>query len=162
MLEIKRLPADRWREYRNLRLEALRSEPRAFGSSPEREEGLTGNQWRRRSKNTIVALWEGKPVGVIGLVFNDRPKTKHVADIVGFYVSDAYRGQGVGTRLLEEALSAASKKRGVLKVKLAVNPDQRAALKLYKSAGFRVTGRLKKELKVGHVFLDEVMMEKFL
>ena len=160
MLEIRKLPADRWRDYRDLRLEALKSDPPAFGSSPEEEEGIAEDEWRRRTQDTLFALWDDRPVGMIILAFNDRPKTKHIASIYGVYVCIDHRGDGVGTRLLEDALLLVRKKKGIVKVKLAVNPQQRAAVKLYERAGFVVAGRTRKELKVGRRFFDTLIMEK--
>lgn len=162
MLEIKRLRADRWEEYRDLRLEALRRDPTAFGSSPEAEENLTEEEWRKRIQNTLFALSDGRVVGMVAVVLNERPKTRHVADVFGVYVSPDHRGGGVGTRLLEEAMRLIRKNGGVVKVKLAVNPEQRAAVRLYEKMGFQVAGRLKKELKVGRRFYDELLMEKLL
>ena len=43
LIEIKAVPASRWREARDLRLRALRTEPAAFGSSYEEEEKLSDN-----------------------------------------------------------------------------------------------------------------------
>ena len=101
-------------------------------------------------------------IGMIVCLFNDRPKTRHIAEIVGVYVSANHRGEGVGTRMLESALSLIRSDKRSVKVKLAVNPEQRAAVKLYKKAGFVVTGRTKKELKVGRRFFDLLFMEKHL
>ncbi len=162
LLEIGKLPSERWEEYRDFRLEALRRVPAAFGSSPELEARLTEEEWRKRIQNTLFALWDGRPVGMVAFVLNDRPKTRHVADIFGVYVSADHRGEGVGTKLLEEAMRLIRKHRGVVKIKLTVNPEQRAAVKLYERAGFVVAGRLRKELKVGHRYFDELVMEKLL
>ena len=162
MLKIGRLSADRWEDYRDLRLEALKSDPYAFGSSFEEEVVLAEDEWKRRIQNVLFAMSDDAPIGMIVCLFNNRPKTKHIAEIVGVYVSASQRGQGVGTRMLERALSLIRSKKGIVKVQLAVNPEQRAAVKLYKSAGFFVWGRTKKELKVGRRFCDMLFMEKHL
>jgi RimJ/RimL family protein N-acetyltransferase len=162
LIRIGRLPADRWEDYRDLRLEALRSDPSAFGSSFEEEVTLTEDDWKGRIRNALFALSDDAPIGMVVCLFNDRPKTKHIAEIVGVYVSANHRGEGVGTRMLERALLAIRNKKGVVKVQLAVNPEQRAAVKLYERAGFVVWGRTKKELKVGRRFCDMLFMEKHL
>jgi ribosomal protein S18 acetylase RimI-like enzyme len=160
LVEIRKLPADRWMDYRNLRLEALKSDPSAFGSSFEEEETLTEDEWRRRIQNVLFAMSDGSPVGMIVYAVSGRSKTKHIAEIFGVYVSNGHRGRGVGTRMLERALSQIRKNRGVIKVKLAVNPEQIPAVKLYRKAGFVVTGRARKELKIGRKFSDVLYMEK--
>lgn len=162
MVEIRKLPPDRWREYRDLRFEALKREPSAYGSSIEETKKLTGKEWKRRIKSVLFALSDDRPVGMIVYVFDQGLKSRHIAEIYGFYVSADYRGQGVGTRLLERALSLIRKNKRVIKVELAVNPEQRAAVKLYRKAGFIVSGRTEKELKVGRRFYAMLFMEKWL
>ena len=97
---------------------------------------------------------------MIVYVFDRGLKTRHIAEIYGFYVSANHRGEGIGTRLLEHALLMIRKNDRVIKVKLAVNPEQRVAVKMYKKAGFVATGRVKKELKVGRKFYGMLFMEK--
>jgi ribosomal protein S18 acetylase RimI-like enzyme len=162
LVKIRKLPADRWEQYRNLRLEALRSDPAAFGSSFEEESVLTEDEWKRRMSNALFAVSGGTPIGMIVCLFNDRPKIRHIAEIVGVYVSANYRGEGVATEMLKHSLSLIRSHGGIVKVKLAVNPEQRAAVRLYKKAGFLVTGRTKKELMVGRRYVDMLFMEKHL
>ena len=65
MIEVKKLPPDRWKDYRDLRLTALRSDPLAFGSSYAEEKNLTEDEWKRRLNNAIFVLSNDKPVGMI-------------------------------------------------------------------------------------------------
>jgi RimJ/RimL family protein N-acetyltransferase len=162
LIEIKFLPEDRWKEARELRLEALKTEPSAFGSSVEEEERLTEAEWRERTKNALVALSDGRLVGTITYIFSHRVKTKHVAYIYGFYVGPDYRGQGFGRKLLEAALKNIGENKSIVKVQLQANPKQEAAIALYKSAGFQVVGELKKEMKIGGEYHNELVMEKYL
>ncbi len=160
MIEIKKLPASRWKDYRDLRLEALRSDPPAFGSSYDEEELLAEVEWKRRMENVLFALSEGKPVGMNVYVFGERLRTRHVANIYGVYVTAGHRGEGVGTRLLERALRLIQKNKEIVKVKLAVNPEQLAAVKMYGRAGFVIAGRMRKEVKIGRRYYDALVMEK--
>ena len=50
MIEIKKLPPSRWKDFRDLRLEALQNEPLAFASSYEEEKKFTQDEWKRRIK----------------------------------------------------------------------------------------------------------------
>ncbi len=162
MIEVKALPPERWGETRELRLQALKTDPIAFGSSYEEEENLAEAEWQRRMKNALFALSDDKVVGTITYVFSDRVKSKHIARIFGFYVDPNYRGRGVGRKLLESALKLIQKNKDVVKVQLFVNPEQGVAVKLYKEMGFVVVGQMKKEIKVGELFYDELIMEKML
>lgn len=160
MTEVKRLPPDRWREYRALRLEALETDPSAFATSVEEDAALPEEEWRRRCRNTLFAVSEDKPVGMIGYVVGNRVKTKHVADIFAVYVTPSRRGEGIGTVLLAKALAEIRKNDGIRKVKLQVNPRQREAVRLYQRAGFEVAGLSKREMKVGRTFHDLLLMER--
>jgi ribosomal protein S18 acetylase RimI-like enzyme len=143
-------------------LEALKSDPSAFSSSVEEESALSEEEWKRRTKNALFAVSDGTLVGMIVCVFSERTKIRHVADIFGVYVSTDYRGKGVGTRLLERTLSMIHRNKRIVKVELAVNPEQRAAVRMYEKAGFVVVGRGTKEIRVGRRFFDMLYMEKLL
>jgi ribosomal protein S18 acetylase RimI-like enzyme len=161
MIEVSSLPANRWKDYRRLRLEALRTDGAAFGSSYGEEVKLSARAWRQRMKNCLFALSENRPVGEISVVFSDRVKTRHIAFIYGFYVTPMARGKGVGTMLMESALAKVRANKGIVKVALSVNPAYKAALSVYEKAGFRVCGTATKELKVGRRFYDMLNMELF-
>jgi ribosomal protein S18 acetylase RimI-like enzyme len=162
LIRIGGLTGDKWKEYKALRLEGLRQDPSAFGSSVEEEEALSEEDWKRRIHNVLFAMSDKKLVGMIVFVTNDRPKLAHVADIYGVYVRPDSRGKGVGTSLLKSVLSEIRKNRRVTKVKLSVNPEQKAAVRLYNDSGFVAVGRARKDLKVGRRYYDLVYMEKLL
>lgn len=162
MIVIRKLPAERWREYRALRLESLKNDPSAFGASLEEEQNLPEEAWKKRMPNVLFALSDGVPVGTTTYVFETQMKFRHIAEIYGFYVSPGYRGRGIGTRLLEAALTRIRRKRGIMKVKLEANAEQLAAIGVYKRAGFVVAGKFEKDMKVGRRFYARVFMEKIL
>jgi ribosomal protein S18 acetylase RimI-like enzyme len=162
MIEVKALNENRWQDYRNLRLESLKKDTLAFGSSWEEETNLPEETWKRRMRNTLFALDEDKLVGTIVWVQDTMLKAKHIANIYGVYVTEEYRGRGVGRLLMDAALARIKKNGGVIKVKLAVNPTQKAAVKLYQSYGFKIAGKAKKELYIDGRYYDELIMEKML
>jgi len=160
MIRVTKLRQKTWRTYRDFRLEALRTEPSAFGSSPEEESKQSEIVWRTRTKNTIFAMSEGKPVGMLSYVFSDRIKTKHIVNIYGVYVTPTMRGRGIGWMLIQSALSEIRKNREIIKVQLSVNADLGPAIGLYKKARFQKVGRSRKELKVGARYYDMLLMER--
>jgi ribosomal protein S18 acetylase RimI-like enzyme len=162
MIEIASLPPERWKESRDIRLASLRLEPTAFGSSYEEEVSFDEIEWKRRTANALFALEDGKPVGTITCIFGNHLKTRHVAHIHGVFVDPSCRGRGIGKKMLEAVLDQVEKKGNVVKVQLTVNSNRLAALSLYQSLGFVTVGQLKKELKVGEEYQDELIMEKML
>ncbi len=98
---------------------------------------------------------------MIVCIVNDKIKTAHNAEFFGFYVGKEYRGQGLASKLLENAIELVKKNATIIKIKVKVNPEQKTALKLYEKYGFEQVGRLKKELKVNDIFYDELILEKY-
>jgi ribosomal protein S18 acetylase RimI-like enzyme len=162
-ITIGRLPEDEWNKYREIRLECLKNDSIAFGSSYEEEKDHEESVWRSRIKDALFALDEkGNPVGVMAFLFNSRVKTKHRADIYSVYIRPEYRGKKIGIKLFEEALRLIKLNKDVVKINLTVNPLQKPAVKLYEHYGFKNVGKLSKELLIDGVFYDEVLMELIL
>jgi ribosomal protein S18 acetylase RimI-like enzyme len=170
MITVTRLAESRWADYRDIRLEALKNNPTVFGSAYEEELPLPEAEWRRRMQNALFAVEaetpagtpEGKALGMIVCARNNRIKTSHICNIYSVYLNEDYRGRGIGDKLMEAALAEIKKMPGVVKIELAVNPTQKAAAHLYRKYGFKLTGRVKKALRVNGNFYDELMMEKHL
>ncbi len=162
MLVIDSISSDRWSEARDLRLMALKTEPTAFGSSPEEEATFSEAEWRRRTANALFAISDGKLVGSITYFSGSKIKTRHIVHIHGVFVDPNYRSRGIGRKLLETALGLIQKNGDVVKIQLTVNSRRIPAVSLYRRLGFEVVGELKKELNVGGEFQDELLMEKML
>ena len=145
MITITKLDEDRWQDYRDIRLEALKNEPLAFSSSFEEEQSLPETLWQQNINNVLFAISDNKPVGMIGFFCNNHLKTKHVCEIYGVYVKKEHRGQGIGKQLMEAAIAEIKNLKGITKIRLEVNPTQKAAERLYRKLGFKEAGRLKKE-----------------
>lgn len=161
-VKIDRLPPDRWKEFKKLRLESLRNDPRAFLSSYEEEADFDENVWRNRSRDVVFALVADRPVGMITFLRRNRKKNDHVADIFGVYVGKGYRGKGIGDKLVRKAIESLKKNKGVSKIVLSVMAEQEPAVNLYLKYGFKVVGILEDELRIDGNFYDELVMEKLM
>jgi len=162
MITVTRLDESRWQDYRDLRLEALKNEPLAFGSSYEEEQFNLEAYWRQHIQNVLFAVSDNGPVGMLVHARNNRIKTNHIYGIYGVYVRKDYRGQGIGNKLMDAALDEIQKISGIEKIELAVNPVQKAAEKLYRKYGFKTAGCSKKAIRFNGKFYDELLMEKYL
>jgi ribosomal protein S18 acetylase RimI-like enzyme len=162
MLQIKKLPPERWREFKALRLEALQNDPLAFGSSYEEEINFTDKTWKEKIKNTLFVTLNDIPIGMIVFVINSKKKLNHIAEIFGVYVREQYRDKKIGTQLIESAINLIRQNKSIKKIKLTVTSVQDAAVKLYSSFGFETAGRLQKELKYKDKFYDGIIMEKII
>ena len=159
-ITISRLGPERFADFRVLRLESLKAFSEAFGSSYEEESSFSDEVWKARIANMLFALYKTSLIGMIGFSPRGKVKTRHVADIFSFYVSETYQGAGVGSKLMEEALLNIEKNLEIRKITLSVNCDMEAAVHLYKKFGFAISGRLIGELNINGNFYDEFIMEK--
>jgi diaminopimelate decarboxylase len=130
-----------------------------------RTERVTGGvrRYRRRLRNAwtdreanLVAIADGKVIGSLGIARDEHLVTRHVATL-GMFVADGWRGAGVGTALLSEALRWA-RSVGVEKVELTVYPDNAPARNLYRRFGFVEEGTLVRHSKKAYGYEDEVLM----
>lgn len=152
------MPETEWKACRDLRLEALKEEPLAFGSSFEEEILFTQVEWQSRIHNAFFAFGTERLAGMIVYVCQSNMKAQHIANIYGLYVKKSFRGQGISSQLLEHTL-AVLKSTFIKKVRLTVNPVQSAAHRLYNKYNFKEVGVLKNELFFEGKYYDEVIME---
>lgn len=109
----------------------------------------------------IVAESDGAVVGWGSLnVFNARPAYQHVADFSA-YVERAWRGRGVGRRLLERLVELA-RGIGYHKMVLSTFPTNTAGVRLYESAGFLRVGVYREQGLLDGRWVDTLIMEKLL
>lgn len=123
-----------WRE---IRLRALQTDPAAFGSTYEREVAFTEEDWRARGGPdvaTVLGLADGRPVAMGG-AFVEAQGWCHV---VAMWVDPAWRGQGIGHRVLDRIVTWGRER--ALRVHLDVEVDNDSARRLYAGYGFVATG----------------------
>ena len=169
-VKIITLDPGRWEEYRALRLQALRQDPAAFGTSYEEDVDQPEVHWRDRLELaqrkiehiTLFAEIEGALMGMLGVYRPARIKTGHVGTVYSVYVDPAVRGRGVGRQLMQALLDEVRRIPQIEKLELTVNVENPAALALYRHFGFEVAGTFHRSLKVGDRYYDEYLMEKLL
>ena len=161
------LPPDRWREAKQLRLEALIVEPAAFASSYEDELAFSDEVWiarltstyERDGNLTFFAEVEGELVGMAGAGWSGKAKLRHVAEVYSVYVSSRMRGRGIATLLMRRLLDELRSLEGIEKLSLGVTSDNTAAVRLYEKLGFAIVGTARRELKVDARYYDLHSME---
>ena len=130
-VRIVTLDPERWAEFRELRLQALRGDPTAFGSSYEESVEEPEAFWRGRLEDaqrkveniTLFAEADGRLVGMMGMFRRFRIKTKHVATVFGVYVDPAARGRGIARQLMQALLDEIACLPEIVKLELTVNTE---------------------------------------
>jgi ribosomal protein S18 acetylase RimI-like enzyme len=142
---IRQVRVEEWSAYRDLRFKALASDPMAFGSTAQREQALPPEHWQDRirgsveSSGSVALIAVDSTGGFVGMVTAvDLEGTVH---LFSMWVDPAYRGSGIGGRLLDAALAWIRRTHPEKPVVLEVNPHQAAAVHLYEVRGFQRTGK---------------------
>jgi len=148
--------------FRDLRVEALREPPDAFGASYETEAMMPLEFFAGRlAGNTIFGGFRGDELfGTAGFMIEAGLKRDHKGLLWGMYVRPAARGTGLAGDLVRAVIDHARDK--VELIHLTVVSDNTSARRLYTSLGFEEYGVEAKSLKVDGRYLDEVMMVKML
>src|SRR5450755_108571 len=96
--------------WRDLRLEALETEPLAFGKTVEehRQTSLETVVDRFRQMNdgyfTLGAFEGNTLIGMVTFIRDTGVKDRHKGHIYGVYVTPSHRGEGLGKRLIATVL----------------------------------------------------------
>ena len=93
-------------------------------------------------------------------VFNARPAYRHVAAF-SVYVERAWRGKGVGHRLLERLIELA-REIGYHKMVLSTFPTNAGGVRLYERLGFSRVGIYHEQGMLDGRWVDTLIMEKLL
>ncbi|WP_394218693.1 GNAT family N-acetyltransferase [Halobacillus trueperi] len=158
-MEIRRLSAEDVEDYFQIRLESLKTNPEAFASSYEEEKAQPVALYKERlespqSSLTSGAYENGKLVGIITVVRENKQKLKHRSNLVSLYITPESRGQGLGRLLLREGLANVQEWHGVEQVHLTDASSNTPAITLYQSCGFETYGKERRALKVEGHYVD--------
>jgi RimJ/RimL family protein N-acetyltransferase len=161
-LQIRRLETSDAALYRDIRLEALKKNPEAFGSTFERENAqpLSWFEAAVGRADIFGAFHDETLAGIAGYAAQEGSKQAHKALLWGMYVRTAARNAGIGEALVAAVLDHARGR--VEMVQLSVVSENEAARRLYGALGFVEFGYEKRALKQDGRYYDEVLMVKFL
>ncbi len=108
----------------------------------------------------LVAVCDGQVVGWCDIRRDFFPSHAHRGTL-GMGIISAYRGRGVGRRLISAALEKASQER-FIRIELSVHADNMPAIALYEKAGFISEGLHKHAVCIDERFIDAITMAKIL
>jgi ribosomal protein S18 acetylase RimI-like enzyme len=146
-------------QWRDLRLEALRTYPTAFQSSYEEalEQDLSARIPPPGAASVLFgAFHDGVLCGSAGLHVLPGPKQRHKAQLWGMYVAPAMQRRHVGAALVRAAIEHARTRVAV--VQLVVLQANTAARALYRGFGFVPYGVEKRSLRHDGVDHDDELM----
>jgi ribosomal protein S18 acetylase RimI-like enzyme len=155
---IDRVSEAEWQAWRDVRLEAVRLHPEAFGGSFEEEKQSSEEDWRRglRQRTALAYREHGAISGIAVYAQAAAMKVRHRANLYSMYVRPQARGRGAGGALVQAVLSEARGR--VLQVHVNVVTTNDRARRLYERHGFTIYGTEPRALRVEDSFYDEYLM----
>ncbi|MCX2952907.1 GNAT family N-acetyltransferase [Lentzea sp. NEAU-D7] len=130
-MQIHQVTPDDWELWRDIRLDALASDPEEFGSTLARERSFSEDEWRSRAAEglKLVAL-APRPAALVAATA--KPEGLY---LYSMWVRDCHRGQGIGEALVRTVLTWAVEE-GWKVVRLRVHDHNLPARRLYERLGF--------------------------
>ena len=133
-----------------------------YGKDVEAERKYIGGL--DTAKNLLIVAEAGdEVVGCLAALQSDggrRPETTHLLH-VGLHLREAFRGLGIGSHMLDYAVSWARDK-GFKKLEANIFTTNKLSLGMFTKAGFAEEGVRKNRIQVGRELINEVLMGKLL
>lgn len=125
----------------------------------QKEKEWFVNYKKDKNKKFFTICDNSKPIGFMGL--SNISKLNKNADLFIAIGEDDYRGKGIGKVALKWIIDYGFSEQKLHKINLGVMKDNIPAIKLYKSLGFVVEGKMKEEVFYKGKFHDFLLMAIF-
>lgn len=162
MAVVRELVPEDAEEFRDLRLEALRLHPDAFGSLHEVEaaEPVADFAARIARGGLFGGFVDGRLAGMAGFFVDGAAQSRHKGTLWGMYVRESARGHGLSEAIVNAVVEHAAQRVEQILLTVAAHNDQ--AIRFYERMGFKSYATEPRALKVGRRYVDELLMIRFL
>lgn len=144
-ISIRPLHVDEWERLRDIRLAALKTEPKVFLSGYNDEAGHTPERWQSWLNNPahcIFGLFRGNDIIGMTSVFTDKSDPSgQTAKLATSFIMPEYRGQGLARTLYEARLQWVAAQPQFKKVIVSHRASNEASRRSNQAWGFKETGR---------------------
>jgi RimJ/RimL family protein N-acetyltransferase len=128
-----------------------------FTPTTETEARIIADMARQPNCLFLVAEVDGRIIGQLTLDGGKRRNVRHAATL-GITVAQAWRGRGVGRRLMERAIEWARDSGTLSRIELHVFARNTGAITLYRSCGFEVEGARRRAVHRDGEYIDDLVM----
>jgi GNAT superfamily N-acetyltransferase len=126
-ISIRQLSENDWREFSQIRLEALKTDPLVFGSNYEKESKMTEADWRSRLQakdNAIFLIYAGDtPIGMTCVSVDRNDPTQKTALLWGSWLAPHFRGKGLSELMFQTRIDWAKRQQTVEKSSFRTAPQ---------------------------------------
>lgn len=120
---IRQIDESDWQEFREIRLKALKSDPKVFGSNYEREKTYSKQDWKKwvGAKNqAIFFIYDDEmPIGMTGIYIPQDTVTKTTAILWGSWLESDYRRKGVSRLMYKARIDWAKQNKNLRRIEVS-------------------------------------------
>lgn len=139
----------------------LLMEPDEFAFTTEQEQQWIAEHRDHPRSFALLADCEGKVIGLLDFRVTERRRERHRGSF-GVSLRAAFRGQGIGTRMMELMLDWGRQHHDIEKIGLSAFSTNEQAIELYRRLGFTELARSPKHFKLADgSYADNVIMYQF-
>ena len=163
-LIFRKINANEYLIYRQIRLECLQQYPEYFGSTFEEENARQELVFEKYIKEEnpdhfMTGAFDNEVlIGICGFDRQGRNKTKHRGEIVQMYVNADYANKKVGANLLITTINYAFINPEIDQITLSFVEGNLNANKLYENIGFKIYGKIERYFKSGNNYSNQCFM----
>ena len=161
-VSIRRIGESDWREFRAIRLKALKSDPEVFGSSYEKESANSDDDWIawvNRENGRIFHIYDGsKLIGMTGIYFGDGKDDDETAFLWGSWLEPDYRRRGISDLMYKVRIECAKENENIRGIVVSHRESNVASKFANQKHGFELTSKKEKTWSDGETE-DEIFYE---
>ncbi len=164
---IDKLPVERWEEYKNLRIEALKTDPNAFWGDLESTLKEEDSEWKitleknlKGDEIIVFAEFDNKLIGMGSVYLYERENCKHNATLKSLFVSPEHRGKKIGEMLVKRRIDLILKKPHIKNIFCEIFEFNTASIELHNKLGFENVGAVKDFILVDGKYFDSLTFQK--
>jgi len=155
-ISIRQIDESDWREYREVRLKALKSDPKVFGSNYEKAKNDSKEDWKEsvRAKHMAVFLIfdDEELIGMTGVVVPQDRVAKSTALLWGSWLEPNYRRKGISDLMYKTRIDWAKQQPEIRRIEVSHRESNLASKYANQKHGFKL---VREEDKVWHDGITE-------
>lgn len=155
-ISIKQIDESDWKEFREIRLKALQSDPEVFGSHHAREKNKSKQDWIEwvGAKNqAIFFIYDDElPIGMTGIYIPQDTVAKTTAVLWGSWLEPDYRRKGVSETMYKARIDWAKQQAELKRIEVSHRESNLASKYANQKHGFKL---IKEEEKEWHDGITE-------
>jgi RimJ/RimL family protein N-acetyltransferase len=161
-ITIRRLEEKDWFEFSQMRLKALQTDPKAFGSNYEKESQMSEADWRAKlqaNDNAIFMVYDNEtPIGMTCVSIDRNDPTQKTALLWGSWLAPHIRSKGLSELMYQTRINWAKQQPTVEKIIVSHRRSNLASKRANQKHGFVFTHKTEKSWTDGEIE-DEIFYE---